>query len=291
MSSDFGLSDDRYSSEYAIEGESGGVRYPYLQVDNYRPSNAKTPVRVGIPDSAMNLIPHDSPLHKAVKYECFSYGDDGVDVDLGLIDDSVRWVILARPRIMGLVKATNDVVPLSKGMGERGEVTISKVLLACIVDGDLVLDESQNPQIFTLKLKSNKTALVGNEQDKDCGMSRNNGYRTIAQLNKAIVGNAQGKPGQWLAHTASVAIGAVSEKFTGRDGKSSWGIRFVFPEGSGAKPLATPIAKQIFNFVTTEAFKELAKDPFGLNRSAAMAETEQPRSNATTESNFDDIPF
>lgn len=290
MSSDFGLSDAQYSNEYAIDREGGGVRYPHLQVDNYRPANAKTPVRVGIPDSAMNLIPPDSPLHKAVKYECFTYGDDGVDVDLGLIDDSVRWVILARPRIMGLVKATNDVVPLSKGMRERGEVTISKVLLACLVDGELILDENQNPQIFTLKLKSNKTGFVGNEQDKDCGMSRNNGHRTIAQLNKAIVSKAEGKPGQWLAHTASVVIGAVAEKFTGRDGKSSWGVRFVFPEGTNAKPLPSPIAKQIFQFVSTESFKELAKDPLGLNRST-VAETEQPRSNPATETDFDDMPF
>ena len=269
---DFGLADGVYANDYAIDSESSGTRYPHIQADNYLPSNLKTIIRLGSPNTALELLPIESPIFTATTFETFMFGDDGDETTLGLFNSSVRWVVLSRSKIFGLVKAENRVVPLLKGLKERGEVTVSQLLLGCVVDDVLILDNDEKPQIFTLKLKSSKTSFIGKESEKDSGQDRNNGHRTIAQLNKAIVNKSGGKAGQWMAHTVSIELGAVPEKFTSGDGKSSWGIRFVFPAGSVAKPLNAANSKAIFELVTSDDFKAFASDPFGLAKKATIAE-------------------
>jgi hypothetical protein len=263
MAYDFGFDGVATSSvDYAIEGESGGVSYPYIQATNYRPINGKQKIELGITADALAMAQSEL-LASAVEMQSFEYGDDATEVELGVFDDSVRWVILARPQVKGLDKASNKIVPLAKGMKERGEVTVSRLLLACVIDGGLVCDADGEPQIFTLKLKSSKTGFVGSERDKDFGVARNNGQRTIAQLNAGLVAHVGGKPGQWLGHIVSVELGAIAEKFGNAAGDASWGIRFVFPENSTAKALPKITAKKLFDFVSTDEFKALSKNPFG----------------------------
>ena len=288
---DFGLADGVYVNDYAIESESSGTRYPHIQADNYLPSNLKAIIRLGSPNTALELLPVESPLFTAVDFESFMFGDDGEETTLGLFNGSVRWIVLFRPKIFGLVKAENRVVPLLKGLKERGEVTVSQLLLGCVVDDVLILDNDGKPQVFTLKLKSSKTSFVGKESEKDAGQERNNGHRTIAQLNKAIVNKSGGKSGQWMAHTVSVEIGAVPEKFTNADGKSSWGIRFVFPVGSVAKPLNAANSKAIFELVTSDEFKEFATDPFGLAKKNPIAEAPQNAAPTGEWTDEDGMPF
>ena len=273
---DFGLADGVYVNDYAIDSEGGGKRYPHIQADNYKPSNLKAVIRIGSPNAALELLPIESPLFTAVDFESFMFGDDEEETTLGLFNSSVRWVILSRSKIFGLNKNENRVVPLMKGLKERGEVTVSQLLLGCVVNDVLILDNEGKPQVFTLKLKSNKTNFIGKESEKDSGQAQNKGHRTIAQLNKAIVNKSGGRSGQWMAHTVSVEIGAVPEKFTSSiDGQASWGIRFVFPSGSVAKPLNAANSKAIFELVTSDDFKTFAADPFGLAKKNPIAETVQ----------------
>lgn len=292
ITNDFGLADGVYVNDYAIDAESSGTRYPHIQANNYQPSNSKVLIRLGSPNTALELLPVESPIFTAVNFETFVFGDDGEEVTLGLFSSSVRWIVLARPRIFGLIKSKNTVVPLAKGLKERGEVTVCQLLLGCLVDDVLILNNDEIPQVFTLKLKSNKSNFVGKESEKDCGQERNNGHRTIAQLNKAIVNKSGGKSGQWMAHTVSVDIGAVSEKFTSASvDQSSWGIRFVFPSGSVAKPLNAANSKAIFELVTSDEFKEFAADPFGLAKKNPIAEMPTTAAPTGEWSEDDGMPF
>jgi hypothetical protein len=262
MADSFGLDSYAVNASYAIDGDISGPRYPWIQADCYQPQNAKQKINVGITADSMALL-DGLDLSKMVDMKTSSFDDDGTEVEFGVFKKEVRWVILARPKVMSMVKATGEIIPtLSKGMKARGEVTVCRVLLGCLIGDEVVKDYGGEVQVFTLKLKSSKTALVGSGGDKDSGIERNGGHRTIELLNSILVKRAEARPGQWLGHTVSVEIGAVAEKFSNADGDSSVGIRFVFPEGSTAKALPTEAVADVFKLVSSDDFKALAKNPF-----------------------------
>jgi hypothetical protein len=272
-----------YEADYSVQGESQGPRYPWVQADNYQPKNAKEQVSFGLTEDSFSMLATDIPGDIIAA----SFDDSGDTVPFLVPSNDVRWVILARPRTTGMVKATGDIVPLEKGMKDRGEVTVSIVLLACVVAGDFVRDGDGMIQVFTLKLKSSKTAWTGSARDKDFGQERNAGQRTIEQFNQMLVSRAGGRSNQWLGHTASVRLGAKPEKFTAASGDSSWGIRFGFEDGSGAAMLPPALAKASFEFVSTPEFKSLAANPFDKSGTTSVA-THQPVSMAVDD---EEMPF
>jgi hypothetical protein len=290
MADNFGLTDYAPGSEYAVDGERSGPAFPWIQADMYKPGNLKTEIRLGLPGAAMDMMDQESPLMGALTYTTASFGVSDDEVPFGAFNPGIRWVILCRPKLAGMIKATGDIVPLAKGMKDRGEVTVSRLFLACLIADGFVRTVDGEIQVFTLKLKSSKTAFIGNDRDKDFGQKANADHRTISQLNGALLAHAKGKPGQWLGHTVSVELGAVPEKFTSAtasaNGKkeSSMGIRFVFPADSTAKPLPAALLPDVFGFVTSDSFKELAKNPFGDRLGSAQAEPD-------TAPDLADMPF
>jgi hypothetical protein len=262
--SDF-LIEDGFVGDYAVENEGGGPRFPWIQASVRTPVNMKAAIGMGLVRDSFAKLDESSAatLNKSLSWIETSYDDEGTPTEFGAVSEDVRWVILCRPKILGMVKATREIVPLAKGMKERGEVTIARLLLGCVVNGELIRDAEKNPQIFTLKLRSTKTALIGSEFDKDCGIGRNDGYNTIAKLNAALVEHGKAKAGSWLAHGVSVQFAAIADKFPSKDGESeSIGVRFVFKEGAGARPLPKAIVKDIHALITSPDFKELAANPF-----------------------------
>ena len=255
---------EEFDSSLAQEGEGGGLRYPAIMADTYKPANTLTKVVLGLTEPHLDLLDDraEGLVRGAVPIE---YGEDVEQ--FSPISDGVRWVVLAQPRLFAENQETKEITSLTKGMSDRGEKTVSKVLLGCLVGGKLVLDSEGLVQIFTLKLKSTKTNLIGNRADKDGGVEKNAGYSTIASLNNAVRANCKGAAkNAWVAHLASIELLAVSELFTksGGDGKkkadSSMGIRFIF--GEGAKQVPREEAKKIVELIGTEEFKEFAKNPF-----------------------------
>jgi len=255
---------EEFDVDLAQEGEGGGLRYPAIMADTYKPANTKTKVMLGLTEPHLDLLDDraDGLVGAAVSIE---YGEDVEQ--FSPISDGVRWVVLAQPRLFAENQETKEISTLTKGMSDRGEKTVSKVLLGCLVNDKLVLDSEGLVQIFTLKLKSTKTNLIGNRTDKDGGVAKNADYSTIASLNNAVRANCKGAAkNAWVAHLASIELLAVSELFTksGGDGKkkadSSMGIRFIF--GEGAKQVPREEAKKIVELISTEEFKEFAKNPF-----------------------------
>jgi hypothetical protein len=255
---------EEFDVDLAQEGEGGGLRYPAIMADTYKPANTKIKVTLGLTEPHLDLLDDraDGLVGAAVSIE---YGEDVEQ--FSPISDGVRWVVLAQPRLFAENQETKEISTLTKGMSDRGEKTVSKVLLGCLVNDKLVLDSEGLVQIFTLKLKSTKTNLIGNRTDKDGGVAKNADYSTIASLNNAVRANCKGAAkNAWVAHLASIELLAVSELFTksGGDGKkkadSSMGIRFIF--GEGAKQVPREEAKKIVELIGTEEFKEFAKNPF-----------------------------
>ncbi|MGL5061694.1 MAG: hypothetical protein ACRC62_17125 [Microcoleus sp.] len=261
----FDFGNESFDSSLAMEGDQSGSRYPAIMADDYKPKNLKTAVKLGLTQDGIDLLSDISGLLLPEQIEV-SYNDGKVEEIFQAFAPGVRWVILAQPRLFAINKETGDISKLAKGMSERGEVSISKVLLACLVGGTLLLDEEGLPQIFTLKLKSSKTSLIGNSRDKDGGVKDNKGKSTIAALNNAVRASCKGAAkNAWVAHLASVELGAIAELFESKpDAKgktqSSMGIRFVF--GEGAKKVPDAAAKQIVEFISTEEFKTFALNPF-----------------------------
>jgi hypothetical protein len=155
-------------------------------------------------------------------------------------------------------KETKEVHPLQKGQKLKtlNRVTAARLLLAMVIGDEVVLDNDGNPQIFTLKLTSTKTSLIGGDRDAV-------GASTIHSLNKSLAEYFKVKR-QWLTHLVSVNIKVSPQKFTSSEnGKSSVGVMFSLD--GGAKALSPDNQKVLFDLVSSEDFKELAADPFHLN--------------------------
>jgi hypothetical protein len=262
----FDFGSDSFDSSLAMEGDSTGSRYPAIMVDDYKPKGLKTKVQLGLTQDGIDLL--DDRATGLLDGEPITaiYSDGKVEELFYCFSGNTRWVVLSQPRLFAQNKESGDISPLAKGMRDRGEVTISKVLLGCLVDGKLVLDDEGFPQIFTLKLRSSKTSLIGNNRDKDGGVADNKGQSTIAALNNAVRSSCKGAAkNAWVAHLASVELGVIAELFESKpDAKgkvqSSMGVRFVF--GEGAKKVPDAAAKTIAEFIGTEEFKAFALNPF-----------------------------
>lgn len=260
----FDFGNDSFDSSLAMEGDQSGSRYPAIMADDYEPKSLKAAIKLGLTQGGLDLLEgRTDGLVLAEKVDvCYRNNEDVFQA----FDPNVRWVILSQPRLFALNKETGDISKLAKGMTERGEVSVSKVLLGCLVGGTLLLDEEGLPQIFTLKLKSLKTSLIGNNRDKDGGVEENKGRSTIAALNNAVRASCKGAAkNAWVAHLASVELGAIAESFESKPDakgktKTSMGIRFVF--GEGAKKVPDSAAKKIAEFISTEEFKAFALNPF-----------------------------
>jgi hypothetical protein len=264
MSFDFG--NESFDSSLAMEGDSAGSRYPAIMADDYKPKNLKTAVKLGLTQDGLDILEDRAAGLVLPEQIEVSYSDGKVEEVFQAFAPGVRWIVLAQPRLFAINKESGDISKLAKGMAERGEVSISKVLLACLVGETLLLDEEVLPQVFTLKLKSSKTSLIGNNRDKDGGVKDNKDRSTIASLNNSVRSACKDvAKNAWVAHLASVELGAIAELFESKpDAKgksqSSMGIRFVF--GEGAKKVPTKAAKTIADFISTEEFKAFALNPF-----------------------------
>ncbi|HEY9642438.1 MAG TPA: hypothetical protein V6C57_18270, partial [Coleofasciculaceae cyanobacterium] len=148
--------------------------------------------------------------------------------------------------------------------------------LAVIVDGKPLLTTDGEVQVFTLKLTSNKTKLIGKEDQPG----------TIMALNGALQKHYGAKK-QWLTHLVSLAIAPTPYQFTSKEsGETSTGIMFELV--GGARPLPGDSQLQVFELVRGVDFQELAEDPFGLKAPEPVATAIAP---AAAEVNYDDIPY
>ena len=244
------------NTSYALQEEDQGARYPALQAETYKPSSLKQAVRVGMSQESAELLSEDTL--KALNCEVVSATYKGGDVEVEILvpKSTLRWVIVGRPQLFLFDKDQEKYEHWPRGMKLAGtkKVTASRVLMACLCDGKLLADDAGLPQPFTLNLKSSKTQLVG-------GYSSKPGDGSIASLNKGLCDYWKQKG--WLTHLVSVALKAVPEKFTQRNGdQSSLGVRFVLD--GGATVLSDADQKTMFEFSQLSEIVEAVQNPFRL---------------------------
>lgn len=287
-----------------VESEQGGMSYPALQSTVYKPvALTKKQIETADPNNVVKLgnFTYDRPR--------MALGQDSVDLmesseieRLGLIaepfifgdqeslmfilPDDARFVVLHRPQLFKTKKDDKRQVSyLQKGdkLKEQGCITIAKLFLAVVKDDKLVLDRSGDIQIFTLKLSSNKCDLISRQGSKD--------FRTIPEMNDAIVKHYEAKKNSWAAHLVSVLIAPVPHNFQSvSTGESSLGVMFSLV--GNAKPLPTDAQKQVHKFIQDDDFKALAADPFGLESKQPETEAMPAKAAAAaSEPNDFDVPF
>ncbi len=207
-------------------------------------------------ETSCDLLNHDSDLFETEVVECV-YGREAQFM-FKIVSD-VRWVFLNIPRMFGMDKTTKKVSYPERGVKftDCNKITVARCFLACVYDGNLIIDKDGKPQIFTLKLTSSKTNLIGYWKSKS-------ETKTIMSLNKAL--QKHYKINGNLIHLASVNLVAKPKEFVSSiTGASSLGVMFEL-EGD-AKALREEHQKQIFDLITGEKMKAIFDDPFGLKES------------------------
>jgi len=242
---------DNFKPEFAIKTQGAGPRFPAIQASNYRPSLSES-LSLVLTETFYDLLSEESRERLNAKTILCDYG--GGDV-LGFeLPQHIRWVILNRPRLFAEHRETGVISQLVKGekLAETGKRTISKLFLAAVLDDDLLLDSDGNPQVFTLRLTSNKTNLLG-------GKNNSKEEKTIFNLNEAL-NQRLGRKAEWLVPLVSVSLVAEPRKFASSFGKSSVGVMFALK--GDAKFLSPHQQQQIFDLISTDEFKKLSNNPF-----------------------------
>lgn len=270
------------NSKYAIQQEQAVQEFPALQADNYRPTKKSDKISLALSESSFGLLT-ESQIAKLgeIKTEIMTYGTE--DSTIFVLPSTLRWVFLNRPGTFVWDKVAKRAGYLNKGMKLAGSqmVTLSRCYLACVVNDEVLLNDAGEVQVFTLKLTSSKTGLIGGYNDKDLGVARNNGGKTLTALNAGLETHYGAKG--WMTHLVSVNLVANPEVFPSSTSKdSSMGIRFAL-EG-GAKPLTDASQELTFKLCSSEAFKAKVADPFGLTKGVTA-------DRAIPAVGGDDIPF
>jgi hypothetical protein len=285
---------DGVNSSFFTTTDQKGLSYPFIQSTIYLPATYTAKqiqkmdesdyVQVGDkfyarPRLAMSvegadLLCPEAAEKLALEPEEFQFENE--TSILFVLPPAARAVILCQPRVYKQSKADGKITPLAKGdkLKELNSVTVAKLFLALESEGELLLEADGKPQIFTLKLKSSKTALI---------QSRDPEKKTIAKLNQAIVEHYKAPRNSWATHLVSVKLDVVPEVFTG-EGNSTVGVMFTIAD---PKPLTPESQALTHELVSSLAFKQLADDPFGLR--AEKAEEQPPMPVAQPDSM--EIPF
>ena len=185
------------------------------------------------------------------------------------IEPSTRWIVLHRPAT-NYVTSPTGIRSLQAGdrFTEMGLKSVARVFLAAINNGNLILNSEGAPQIFTWKLNSMKTNLIAGK-DKD--------LRTMTKLNDALCKAYKVPTKNWLTHLVSLSIEAFPDTFKSSIKGASIGSNFRLV-GDAIK-LNPAHQKLVFDLATSDDFKALCADPFGLaKREAPVASIDPCRS-------------
>lgn len=257
------------NTEYAIAQPQSGAMYPSLQMSQYKSIGLADKLSLVLSPESLELM----DLTKAASLDLmpktciyFDKNDDRLDIEMFEITADVRWVVLCKPKVLVVEKATGKIRPIAAGDNfvEMGLKTISKLFLCAVVEGNLILDKEDNPQIFTLKLQGLKTALIEDNKNKET--------KSIVSLNTGLCKH-YGVKNAWLTHLVSVGLEVYTYTFKGDKGASVGGnFRLV----GDAKVLSATEQKKAFQLANSEDFQAIADDPFGLARRASELPVSEP---------------
>jgi hypothetical protein len=240
--------------EFAIKSNLTEQKYPALQVTNYEPKTLKEEINFCFSESSFELLNANGNLFDTEVVKCVYRREL---VLMHQIITPVRWIFLNIPPIFLQDKKNKEIFYPEKGVKLLGtnKVTVAKCFLACLSGDNLVLDTNGLPQIFTLKLTSSKTQLIGYQNKEET--------KTILALNRSL--QQEFKTRNNLVHLVSVELKSKPKEFiSNHSGDSSLGV--IFELSGNAQVLSQNNQEQIFNLVSDEEFQTLFNNPFGLKQ-------------------------
>lgn len=241
-------------TKYAVKSDRIGQKYPALQATTYQPRSLDEKIEFCLSETSYSLL-KTQELFDTKIVKC-AYKRDSVLMHQ--IISPVRWIFLNTPRIFLQDKKTKEISYPEKGVKLAGtdKVTIAKCFLACLSSDCLILDEKGSPQIFTLKLTSNKTKLIGY-------LNNPSETKTIFSLNNSL--QQYFKTQDNLLHLVSIDLIVRPQEFVSSySGESSLGIEFAMQ--GDARVLSAEHQKRIFELISSEDIKDVLNDPFGLRK-------------------------
>ena len=263
--------------KYAIESNQLGQQFPAIQANNYQPRSLDEQIDFCLTEESYQLIEDSLPLFNSEIIQCY-FGRESVLMHK--IISPVRWVFLNMPRIFLLDKKTKEISYNQKGVRLAGtnKVTVAKCFLVCLAENNLILDSEGKPQIFTLKLTSSKTELIGyGNSDPE--------MKTLVKFNSALQKHYKVRGNMNLLHLASLKLIVHPKEFTSREtGDSSLGVMFSID--GGGQSLTEAQQQQVFELISDEEIQAIFDDPFRLKQSQAS----QPQSVGDVNS-LEDVDF
>lgn len=265
------------NANYGVAMEESGPSLPALQATSYQPRTMGEKVRLCLSGESFDMLSPDSPMAELCEAVVVNYGSD--DLTMFALPAGCRWVVLGVPRLFVLDKDSGEIGYPIRGSRLAGtrKVTITRLTLAMVLpDGELLMGADGLPQLFSLKLKSNKTTLVtGDKRDPE--------FKSLGDLNKALQAHFK-KRGVSLTHLVSVALIAAPKKFTSSvTGETSMGVMFQLQ--GGAKPLSEAQQLMMFELLKDQEVLGLIQDPFRLKKQS------EDLGNQPMSINPDDIDF
>lgn len=267
---------DGIRADYGVAMEESGPSLPALQATTYQPRTLSEKVSLCLSEESFDMLDPSSGLGELCTPEVCNFGED--DVTMWTLPSEVRWVVLSVPRLYIWDKESGEISYPQRGERLAGtrKVTITRLVVAMVKpDGELLMGADGLPQLFTLKLKSNKTCLVtGDKRDPE--------FKSLADLNKALQAHFK-KRGVSLTHLVSLGLKASPKKFvSAASGEASTGIMFTLQ--GGAKPLSEAQQLMMFELLKDPDVMAMIQDPFRLKNRDGVGE--QPMT-----INPDDIDF
>jgi hypothetical protein len=263
------------TSEYA-QADTVTQLYPALQADNYQPK-LKDKISICFNEESFNLLSLEaqSSLELSIIEAEFKSGT----TNLFQIGADVRLMPLAMPLAFCFNKVTSQYSTIQAGVKfkENNIISAAKVHFCIIVNGVILMDEDEQPQVVTLNLKSLKTQLVKSRTPKKADGS-------LWGWNEEL--KSQHNVRGWILHMFGFKLTAEPHKFVSAvSDDSSVGTIFKL---SDPQVISPENQKLVFNRIQDTILKGNIINPYKLNR-------QQPATPEYSEAEsipyFDEIDF
>ncbi|MGL5061441.1 MAG: hypothetical protein ACRC62_15820 [Microcoleus sp.] len=244
------------NTAYLVEQEQDRQSYPALQASDYQPRNLNEKISIGMTEEIFQALHESSQQALQCETKGVTFGEEQV---LFFCLPQTQIVILGMPKLHVVDKDSGQVSHLQKGMklAGTGRVTTAKLFVLLMQSQDsFVMDVNGSPQVFTLNLKSSKTALLGNNKSVV-------GDGTIASLNAGLRKHYKVSKG-WLSHLVAVELVAVPTKFTSSQDKKVSSLGIMFQLQGTAKVLPESLQAQAFEILHDETLAKAMADPYGI---------------------------
>lgn len=225
---------------------------------------------------------------------------------------TVQWVLPCRPArgfIEEKIDGKKQVRRQTPGETWNKDTMSSatRLFLICIIDGVPIMNDSGEPQLFTLNLGGfnrgkwvyDSAAFGGRHID---GLNTYWLKKQKKELTAAGKDVSAIKSNMWVLHLCSIAIEPTSYSVE-YEGTVNIHTKYHFVPNAQPQNLSPEAQRLITEFIRSDYFQELKKDPFGVDRKqsqppAPATEAEdmgKPMSNYSDQGggapDYDEIPF